>query len=334
MIFPEGVVTNGQALVQFKVGAFSSGQPVTPVCLRYPFKHYNPCGCGKNTNVGMAILRMLLQFKNRCEIDVLDTYVPSELEKEDPRIFAGNVRMEMAAHLQVPFTEHSYDDAFLVHASKAHVGNDFEISQLKSMYNYTFDDLKALLKTFEQCDRSNSGVISYTEFKQAMSSGGLVQEGSDVSVERLKSVERVFAFIDQDHSGGIEYREFVQIAALLSGRCSLVSRAQLAFLVYDVEGKGKVQRRLLRQAVDDSVAHPRTSSVVSDTVDSADELSPGSQLLGNCGDEEDTEELDMDEFCKLVESQPAVLEDALDLVRDRLGMSGNLGHLIPGKKDS
>ena len=34
LIFPEGTNTNGQALVQFRTGAFNPGVPVQPVCLR------------------------------------------------------------------------------------------------------------------------------------------------------------------------------------------------------------------------------------------------------------------------------------------------------------
>lgn len=38
MIFPEGTCTNGQALIEFKPGAFYPGQSVQPVLIRYPNK--------------------------------------------------------------------------------------------------------------------------------------------------------------------------------------------------------------------------------------------------------------------------------------------------------
>jgi len=314
MVFPEGVITNGSALVQFKQGAFSAGQPITPVCLRYRWRHYNPSGCGKNCSMPVAILRMLLQFANFCDIDILDTYVPSEAEKKDPRLFAENVRKLMAFHLNVPFTEHSYDDAFLAYESKAHVGTDFELGPLKAMYDWSYEDLRTLLRTFEQLDGSRSGAIGHRDFAKAMQSLGLGQVRDSASVERL------FSFLDQDRSGGIEYREFVQIAALLSGRCSAVTCAKLAFLIYDVGGTGKVRRGLLQKAVDSAIAHPS----------SEDEPSPGTLLLGEAGAEE---ELHFEQFVALVEAKPAVLEAGLGLLRDRLGLPG-LGQGAPARKPS
>ena len=38
----KGVITNGFALTQFNVGAFSPGVPIVPVCLRYPWRHGAP----------------------------------------------------------------------------------------------------------------------------------------------------------------------------------------------------------------------------------------------------------------------------------------------------
>lgn len=38
MIFPEGTCTNGQALIEFKPGAFYPGQSVQPILIRYPNK--------------------------------------------------------------------------------------------------------------------------------------------------------------------------------------------------------------------------------------------------------------------------------------------------------
>mmetsp|Transcript_121451 Transcript_121451/g.288598 ORF Transcript_121451/g.288598 Transcript_121451/m.288598 type:complete len:500 (+) Transcript_121451:41-1540(+) len=242
MIFPQGVITNGFALTQFNVGAFSPGVPIVPVCLRYPWRHYNPAGCGRNHALGTALLRTLLQFKNECQIEILDTYAPSPEEIEDDRLFANNVRRVMAARLGVPCTEQSYEDAFLAFGSRAHVGSDFEVARLKQQYSCSADDLKGVLRSFERCNTSDSGAMAYDEFCQAVS--GLGGSG------RLSQEAALFAYFDQDKSGAVEYRDFIQVAALLSGRGSESSRLQLAFLVADMEGSGSAAASFVAQLTD------------------------------------------------------------------------------------
>lgn len=285
MIFPEGVITNGTNLIQFKVGAFSTGEPVTPVCLRYVWQHYNPSGCGKNSNAGIALLRSMLQFKNRCEIKILDTYVPSSEEKADPLIFAKNVRTLMASQLGVPCTDHSYEDAKLGYESKAKVGCDFEVAQLKSTYGYSMEELTELMKLFGHFDTSSSGAVSKKEFAEFIRSADSAFECDESLASRL------FEFIDSDESGSIEFPEFVELAALLSGRRTTMSRTWLAFLVRDIKGTGKVERKLLRSVLDDS-----------------------------SGGSEDADEFDIEDFSQLAKRHPDVLEAALDPLRSCLGL--------------
>eukprot|EP00440_Ansanella_granifera_P060343 gb/GFBE01065404.1/.p1 GENE.gb/GFBE01065404.1/~~gb/GFBE01065404.1/.p1 ORF type:complete len:303 (+),score=74.21 gb/GFBE01065404.1/:1-909(+) len=291
---------------------FAAGEPVTPVCLRYNWRHYNPSGCGKNHVLPVALLRTLLQFKNSVEITILDTYVPSGAEISDPRLYASNVRRVMASHLQVAVTEHSYDDAFLAYESKAHVGSDFEVARLKSLYNCSYEELKELLKAFELHDKDHSGAISCDEFREAVGTAGLCCSQSTTGEA---SLEQIFAFFDQDNSGEIEYREFIQVAALLSGRCTSQSRAKLAFLIYDTEKQGKVRRGILQQAVNSSVASL------------GDDL--GHELL-----EGEDDELDFAQFCTLVAERPEALEAALEPLRLRLNLP-TLGSAAPSeiKKD-
>jgi len=314
MIFPEGVLTNGDALVQFKVGAFSCGQPVTPVCLKYSWRSYNPSGVGRNGHIGMAILRMMLQFANYCEIDIMDTYVPSAAETLDPKVFASNVREIIAKQLRIPVTEHSYHDSVLAYEAKAHVGSDFEVASAMENYQYSFEDLKTLLKTFEKYDGKRTGSISYVEFQKALQSLYLGEKRNHGSAKQL------FRFFDQDNSGAIEYREFIQVSALLSGKCSTASRTKLAFLVYDVAGEGKIRKDVLCKALNDSVAHPETQF--------CRQTSPGNRLLAGS----DSEELDFEDFVQLAESQPEVLDSALDLLRCRLDIP-SLGNLKGVKKN-
>merc|ERR1719265_2669518 len=106
MIFPEGVLTNGSALIQFRAGAFDAARPVTPVCLRHRWRNFNPSGTGANRSMATVLLRTMCQFSNSCDIDILDEMAPTEAEHDEPILFAQRVRKAMAAHLQLPCTEH------------------------------------------------------------------------------------------------------------------------------------------------------------------------------------------------------------------------------------
>jgi lysophosphatidylcholine acyltransferase/lyso-PAF acetyltransferase len=45
LIFPEGTCGNGEAVLQFKPGAFAPGLPVQPVAVQYPFQHLDVSWC-------------------------------------------------------------------------------------------------------------------------------------------------------------------------------------------------------------------------------------------------------------------------------------------------
>ncbi|XP_043709452.1 lysophospholipid acyltransferase LPEAT1-like isoform X2 [Telopea speciosissima] len=94
MLFPEGTTTNGDFLLPFKTGAFLSKSPVLPVILRYPYRRFSPAW-DSISGVRHVIL-LLCQFVNHIEVTRLPVYCPSEQEKEDPKLYANNVRKLMA----------------------------------------------------------------------------------------------------------------------------------------------------------------------------------------------------------------------------------------------
>ncbi|CAO2817817.1 unnamed protein product [Amaranthus hypochondriacus] len=94
LIFPEGTTTNGDFLLPFKTGAFIAGAPVLPVILRYPYKRFSPAW-DSISGVRHVIL-LLCQFVNYMEVMRLPIYYPSKEEKDDPKLYANNVRKLMA----------------------------------------------------------------------------------------------------------------------------------------------------------------------------------------------------------------------------------------------
>ncbi|KAL5987107.1 hypothetical protein ACLOJK_041103 [Asimina triloba] len=87
IIFPEGTTTNGEFLLPFKTGGFLSKTPVLPVILRYPYQRFSPAW------------ESISGFVNYMEVTYLPAYYPSEEEKQDPRLYAINVRKLMAKEI-------------------------------------------------------------------------------------------------------------------------------------------------------------------------------------------------------------------------------------------
>lgn len=57
----EGTTTAGNALIQFKPGAFLSGMPVQPCVIRYHNERHNPAWVSAGHKVHIILLRMLCE---------------------------------------------------------------------------------------------------------------------------------------------------------------------------------------------------------------------------------------------------------------------------------
>ncbi|KAK8512493.1 hypothetical protein V6N12_075071 [Hibiscus sabdariffa] len=95
MLFPEGTTTNGDFLLPFKTGAFLAGAPVVPVILRYPYQRFSPAW--DSISGVRHVVFLLCQFVNHLEVTWLPVYHPSQQEKDNPKLYANNVRKLMAA---------------------------------------------------------------------------------------------------------------------------------------------------------------------------------------------------------------------------------------------
>lgn len=337
-IFPEGRITNGKKLIQFKPGAFKAGRPVLPVLLRYPYRHFDPSSTGSNWGP-LWFIRIMTQFVNHCTIEVLPPYEPCEAEVANPAVYAQEVRSLMAAELGVGTTEHTVDDAFLYRAARqARIGSDFQVASMRRLFNVDLKQLMEWLRTFQKVDKDGSGIIDRAEFRTVI--------GTDP-----EAADRLFDFFDTDESGTMEYREFVQGLALLSGQCSAESQAQLAFLLYDVDGRGTIPKSRLRFALDRTFqqqsAHELWPLQASSSIGSRGRASPGSgaspgrrlvkqatvasvllspealpdlrldsrNSVASASMDSLSEEIDYETFCQIVEQHPQVLERALEPIK-------------------
>ncbi|XLR32204.1 hypothetical protein HN51_052168 [Arachis hypogaea] len=94
MLFPEGTTTNGEYLLPFKTGGFLAKAPVLPVILRYHYKRFSPAW--DSISGVRHVIFLLCQFVNYVEVIRLPVYYPSQQEKDDPKLYANNVRRLMA----------------------------------------------------------------------------------------------------------------------------------------------------------------------------------------------------------------------------------------------
>ncbi|XP_047308167.1 lysophospholipid acyltransferase LPEAT1-like isoform X2 [Impatiens glandulifera] len=115
LLFPEGTTTNGNYLLPFKTGAFIAKAPVRPLILRYPYQRFSPSW--ESISGVRHILILLCQFVNYLEVIRLPVYHPSQQEKDDPKLYAENVRRMMAREGNMSLSDIGLAEKRIYHAA-------------------------------------------------------------------------------------------------------------------------------------------------------------------------------------------------------------------------
>ncbi|KAK4274765.1 hypothetical protein QN277_017944 [Acacia crassicarpa] len=111
LLFPESTTTNGDFLLPFKTGGFLARAPVIPVILKYPYQRFSPAW--ESMSGTRHIFFLLCQFVNYMEVTRLPVYYPSQLEKDDPRLYANNVRNLMANEGNLKLSDIGLDEKWI-----------------------------------------------------------------------------------------------------------------------------------------------------------------------------------------------------------------------------
>ncbi|KAG5543249.1 hypothetical protein RHGRI_016102 [Rhododendron griersonianum] len=115
MLFPEGTTTNGDFILPFKTGAFLAKAPVLPVILRYPYQRFSPAW---DTISGVRhVILLFCQFVNYLDVTWLPVYYPSQQEKDDPKLYADNVRRLMASEGNLTMSDIGLAEKRIYHAA-------------------------------------------------------------------------------------------------------------------------------------------------------------------------------------------------------------------------
>mmetsp|Transcript_25008 Transcript_25008/g.47023 ORF Transcript_25008/g.47023 Transcript_25008/m.47023 type:complete len:398 (-) Transcript_25008:6-1199(-) len=241
MIFPEGTTHNPKALIHFKNGPFLPGKPVQPITVKFPYRHCDLSWVTGGVSQPQLLYRMMCQFYNNLEVEYLPVYTPSEEERggdfASAKLFAHNVRAIMAEAMEVPTTEHSYEDVRLAGVANAlHMpANDamLEIGKAKKfLTGVSMKTIEKHLSAFAAMDTNHTGQVTFEQFAEAFE---LKQENGEMHPGAL----RMFELIDTHGHGTINFKDYLFGLALVNevpqNRKQLV---KLAFHSFDSTGKG------------------------------------------------------------------------------------------------
>ncbi|KAM9339911.1 lysophosphatidylcholine acyltransferase 1 [Symphorus nematophorus] len=281
MIFPEGTCTNRSGLILFKAGAFIPALPVQPVVLRYPNKLDTVTWTWQGPGAFKILWLTLCQPHNPMEIEYLPIYTPSDEEKENPALFANNVRKLMAKALDLPLTDLSFDD------------RDISLSQGPlSIFNYSslleFNMLvcrlglragtteKALEEQARRARKLQGERLSLEDFAQFL------------SLPVTDTLTQVHSLFDQLGDGQIDIRHYVIALSTVHRPSQSMKTLKLAFTMYENEESREVLEEHLTAILEIMLG-------VEDV-----------ELFGlfSTLDRLDTERITYDELCHFIEQHP------------------------------
>lgn len=233
-IFPEGTVSNGKFLLQFRAGAFQAGVPVQPTLIRYHFRHCDPSWAGVRVGLGALALRLVTQFYNSMEVIFLPVYYPNDEEKDDPILYATNVRRYMSEHSNgaIGLSNYSIEDYIvLMEAKRFGIGQSdavIGVENLRRATNLSGNDIKHILRSFHNMDQDKTGFISFQQFIKAL------------GIPDSPSTRKSFSDLCEEGAEVISFRMFLQSVVHLSRDITTDEKLRMAFDIANVKGDGKI----------------------------------------------------------------------------------------------
>ncbi|XP_002131598.2 lysophosphatidylcholine acyltransferase 2 [Ciona intestinalis] len=231
VIYPEGTCTNRKSLITFKSGAFIPGVPVQPVVLQYLNK-VDTYSWTWNGPSGLTLLWLTLcQWNNSVQVQFLPVYQPNIEEQQNPSLFANNVRMLMADILDLPCTDHTFEDCRLMReAENLNMPMEtglIEFTKLNRKLGMNLDALKGRLQEFSMlAQQQPDKMLNIDNFAKSL------------NVPVTEALEDLFKLYDRNESGLIDFREYVIGLSLVSKPAVTSETVQLAFKVFDTDGDG------------------------------------------------------------------------------------------------
>ncbi|KAM4767328.1 lysophosphatidylcholine acyltransferase 2 [Cyanocitta cristata] len=300
LIFPEGTCTNRSCLITFKQGAFVPQVPVQPVLLRYPNKLDTVTWTWQGYSFKELCIMTLCQIITRVEVEFLPVHVPTEEEKNDPILFANRVRQTMANALNVPVTDHTFEDCrLMISAGQLTLPMEaglVEFTKISKKLNLKWNHVREQLDTFAAiASASKGGRIGIEEFAEY-----LKLPISDV-------LRELFLLFDRNGDGTIDFREYVIGLSILCNPANTEETIRMAFKLFDMDE-------------DDIITEDEFASIIQSAL-GLPELDVS--LLFKEIDADETGKLSYEEFKNFALKHPeyaTLFTTYIDLQRHQLGM--------------
>ncbi|CAI5671770.1 lysophospholipid acyltransferase LPCAT4 [Oreochromis niloticus] len=251
LMFPEGTTTNGRCLLRFKTGAFVPGVPVQPVVLHYPNELDTIRWTYKGSNWFQVLFHTLSQPYTNITIEFLPVYTPSEEEKNNSRLFAGNVQKVMASALGVPASD--YVMAGRIPVSKL---KDLSVplespgkEAMTLLYRKGLGprDVEAALdRMIDRCRSGNGGTKVNAE------------ELASILGLNKKTAVHICSLYSRDDT--VDLRHIYFNMAALIGHVDEISLLHYAFAAFDREGRGSLTKEELTELMGALLGVPQQST--------------------------------------------------------------------------
>ncbi|EPQ07179.1 Lysophosphatidylcholine acyltransferase 2 [Myotis brandtii] len=233
LVFPEGTCTNRSCLITFKPGAFIPAVPVQPILLRYPNKLDTVTWTWQGYTFFQLCVLTFCQPYTRVEVEFMPVQAPNDEEKRDPVLFAGRVRNLMAEALEIPVTDHTYEDCrLMISAGQLTLPMEaglVEFTKISRKLKLDWDGIRKHLDEYATiASSSKGGRIGIEEFAEY-----LKLPVSDV-------LRQLFALFDRNHDGSIDFREYVIGLAVLCNPANTEEIIQVAFKLFDLDEDGYI----------------------------------------------------------------------------------------------
>ena len=240
-IFPEGTCTNRKALITFKAGAFIPGCPIQPVLLEFLNKWDTYTWTMTGPSTLQTLWWTLCQWSSEVRITYLPVYNPSHDEKNNAKLYANNVRIMMADALNLPITDHTFEDCRLMRKAAAlnlpMESGLVEFAKISQKLGMNIDSVQDKLKEFSKIAGEVEGVISLENFAEYL------------NVPVSDAVKDMFHLYDRNDSGHIDFREYVIGLSLVSQPAVTEDTVKLAFEVFDKDHNGLISKDEFNQVL-------------------------------------------------------------------------------------
>ncbi|TKS88640.1 Lysophosphatidylcholine acyltransferase 1 [Collichthys lucidus] len=175
----------------------------------------------------------LCQPHNSLEIEYLPVYTPSDEERENPALFASNVRKLMAKALEAPLTDLSFDD------------REISLSQGPlRVYDYScLLEFNMLVSRLGQRAGTSEKALEEQARRARKLQGdrlGLDDFAQFLDLPVTDTLTQVHSMFDQHGDGQIDIRHYVIALSTVHRPSESMKTLKLAFKMYENKEKGEV----------------------------------------------------------------------------------------------